>query len=82
VIWRSIGSDPEPKEEARAVTRHDPHYEAPTAEVISTEAGPSATAAGPGTDVYGAITLMEEDGKTRRKRRRRRILSRKPSSGD
>ena len=63
------------------MTRHDPHYEPPTAEVIPTEAGPSVTAAGP-TDVYGAITLMEDEGKTRRKRRRGRILSRKRSSGE
>ena len=62
------------------MTGHDPHYEPPAAEVIPT-AGPSATAAGV-TDVYGAITLMEDDGKARRKRRRGRILSRKRSSGE
>jgi hypothetical protein len=63
------------------VTRHDPHYEPPAAEVIPTEAGPSTTAPGV-TDVYGAITLMEDDGKPRGKRRRPRILSRKRSSGE
>ena len=44
------------------MTRPDPHYEPPAVEVVSTEAGPAVTAAG-GTDVYGAITLMDDDGK-------------------
>ena len=58
------------------MSRQDPHYEPPTAEVMSTEAGPAATVPGP-TQVYGAITLMDDDGKSRRKRRRGRILGRR-----
>jgi hypothetical protein len=46
------------------VTRHDPPYEPPAVEVVSTENGPAVTAAG-GTDVYTSITLIEDDGKKR-----------------
>jgi hypothetical protein len=63
------------------VSRHDPHYEPPAAEVMPTEAGPAATVPGP-TQVYGAITLMEDDGKRRRKRRRRFLGRRRDRSGE
>jgi len=44
------------------VTRPDSHYEAPAVEVVSTENGPAVTAAGD-SQTYGAVTLMEDDGK-------------------
>ena len=44
------------------MTRQDPNYEPPAVEVVSTEDGPAVTAAGQ-SDVYGAITLMDDDGK-------------------
>ena len=44
------------------MTRPDSHYEPPAAEEMSTRDGPASTAAGI-TDVYGAITLLEDDDK-------------------
>ena len=46
------------------MTRPDPPYEPPAVEVVSTESGPSVTAAG-GTDTYTSITLIDDDGKKR-----------------
>ena len=43
------------------MTRPDPPYEPPAVEVVSAGEGPAVTAAGDST--YGAITLMEDDGK-------------------
>ena len=46
------------------MTRHDPPYEPPAVEVVPTEDGPAVTAAGESTNPpYGAITLMDDDGK-------------------
>lgn len=50
------------------MTSHDPPYEPPAVEKLQSGDGPAVTAAGD-SPVYGAITLMEDDGKTRRKRR-------------
>ena len=46
------------------MTRHDPNYEAPAVEVVSTEDGLVVTAAGE-SDVYTSITLIDDDGKKR-----------------
>jgi hypothetical protein len=44
------------------VSSHDPQYEPPRIEELSAEDGPAVTAAGDCPPVYGAITLMEDDG--------------------
>ena len=62
------------------MTRHDSHYEPPAVEVVPTEDGPAVTAAGDSPPTYGAITLMDDDGKRRRRMRRPRILSRRKRS--
>lgn len=63
------------------MSSHDPHYEPPAVEVMPTQDGPTVTAAGD-SPVYGAITLMDDDGKPRRRGRRPRILRRKRPSGE
>ena len=44
------------------MNRPDSHYEPPAAETVPTDYGLAETAAG-ATQPYGAITLMDDDGK-------------------
>ena len=45
------------------MSSQDPQYEPPAVEEVPAEDGPAVTAAGESSPPYGAITLMDDDGR-------------------